>query len=156
MTLLSWLATTALIFTPSAVLACEGEAPVARLEANSRIVARAQSGLRIEGRTQTPRVVSSKRLSGPDGVSLQITDRVTQIRDVRPVWKRAMGGAGDYRDVLIPRQIELKPERTPEEDLLYEAVIEESGRIFRVQLLFRGGMQRGGCGGEVIVTPLES
>ncbi len=138
-------------------MACQSDPPVARLEDGVRIEARAQTGVRIEGRKSTPRFISAKPPAGSPDIPLKIQTTVTQIRDVRPIWKRAAGGSPDYRDVVVPRQIEIRPEQVLEQDLRYEATLEEDGATSRVELLFRGGMvkSRGCGGGEAAVTPLK-
>lgn len=139
------------ILVQAAAWACIGEAPVVAIADHIEIAARAQSGIRIEGRNEKPTVTSSRQLSGP-AIGLKATTEVTQIRDVRPVWKRMLGGSPDLRDVPIPRQIEIRPERTPEQELSYELKLKEGSREFEVRIRFEGGMQRGGCGGDAKVT----
>jgi hypothetical protein len=138
----------------SSAWACIGTAPRVKIQNNVRVESRAQTGLHIEGQEKTPEIISIQQTSPTEEVKLTVLSKVTEIKDVRPVYKRMLGGTPDYRDVVIPKIIELKPEKVGESLLEYDVVLREAQSTYKMKLTFTPGMIKGGCGGEAKITPL--
>jgi hypothetical protein len=128
-----------------------GTRPTVKIQNNVKVEARAQTGLGIEGETDTPEVISIKQTSTKENIKLNVIAEVTEIKDVRPVYKRMLGGTPDYRDVVIPKLLELRPEKVGEGSLEYQVTLKENQSTFKMLLIFLPGMSknRDGCGGDI-------
>lgn len=144
-----------LSFFISSGWACTETPPSVKVQNNIRIEARAQAGVRIEGIDMTPEVTSIKQISIKESVRL-VVSKATEIKDVRPVYKRMLGGTPDYQDVVIPKLLELRPEKVGEDSLEYQVTVKENQLTYKMNLVFLPGMNksRGGCSAEIKVTPL--
>ncbi len=140
----------------SSTWACMGTAPVIKIQHNVKVESMAQTGVRIEGLQETPEVKSIKRISLGEDIKLNVISKVTEVKDVQPVYKRMLGVAPEYRDINIPKVIELRPEKVGESLLEYEVILGEKMRTYKMTLIFTPGMMRGGCGGEPKITPYEN
>ena len=137
-----------LSFSIPCAWACIENAPIVKIQTNARVEARAQAGMRLEGQKETPKVISIKQISTKEIVNLKVNSKVTEIKDVRPVYKRILGGTPDYRDVVVPKVIELRPEKVGEDLLEYEIQMKEGDSTFKMHLIFLPGMNKNrGCGG---------
>ncbi len=132
----------ALSWTPAGAEACHGPPPTFTISNGARIEARAQSGLRLQGRASTPQVTGVRQLGGSRPVPLRSTTTVTDTVDTRPIWRRMFGGAPELEEIRAKNQLLLQPEEVLESDIDYEVTVLDGERQSTLSIHFEGGRQR--------------
>jgi hypothetical protein len=144
------------IYTQGA-LACMGEPSVAELRDGVRIIARAQNGLRLEGKYAVPKVIVVEPIQETQ-VGLKIVGQAKGFKDSRNLFERIFDKPQRFETFLIPKTLELIPERNTDNELRYKVKFKDGSELLNVELLFQGGMVktlRGGCGdGKAQIEPL--
>ena len=135
------------------IYACQGEPALAELEQGTRITARAQNGVRFVGKNALPVVVSIKPLLGTQ-VALKVLGQAKEMKNTSSLFDRMSGKAPNYEDHLIPKAIDLRPEKILDSALRYELQIKDGDQTLQIELLLTGGMVKGCSGGAATIEKI--
>ena len=142
MRLLLTLLLTAVCWSPGRGEACHGKPPIFSISDDESLEGRAQTGIRLKGRTKNPRVIAVRQIAGVRAIPLRGTTKVTDITDTRSVWKRMFGGVPELEEIPAKNQLFIKPEEVLASDLEYEITIQDGERRSILRIRFKGGVQK--------------
>ena len=132
----------ALYWGPIDAQACHGPPSTFTITNGLNIEARAQSGVRLQGRASTPRVTAVRQIGGSRLVSLRGTTTVTDTLDTRPIWQRMFGGAPELEDIRAENQVLLQPGEVLDTDINYEISVQDGEHRSTLYIRFIGGTQK--------------